>query len=344
MSLDGRSVSGRRRSLLRSQDGHDQISFTRSLSVGRHPDNVLVLGDPEVSNRHAVIESGPDVWFVRDLGSRNGTSVNHRRINGRKEIEEGSLIRFGGVSSWIVERLVAVPDDVGGYAFVENTHSGRRVRLTRDRLVIGTEGPADMLVPEWLEGERTPLRVVIFEEFGELWAEPAEGLPGLQIDGEVWSGAEPMRLHRERVLTLGDTSLRMVPDLRIDPTTSTTDGMRLSKRYDLELYLVHDDRDRGTIRVEQNGKVWQTRTSHRFFLLYLLAQACGSWVRDEELRSKIWGGVRAREIGAGALNKLVYDTRQMFLAQGIDGWFIEKHRGATRLRVPAGQVHIESRL
>jgi hypothetical protein len=120
--------------------------------------------------------------------------------------------------------------------------------------------------------------------------------------------------------------------------------MRMSKRYDLDLYLVHDDRDRGTIRVVQEGRVWQTRTSHRFFLLYLLAQACGSWVQDDELRSKIWGGVRARELGGGALNKLVYDTRQMFLAQGIDGWFIEKHRGATRLRMPAGQVHIESRL
>jgi len=312
--------------------------------VGRHPDNALVLGDLEVSSRHAVIEAGPEVWILRDLGSRNGTSLNHRRINGRKEIEEGDLIRFGGVSSWVVEHLVPVPDDVGAYAFIENVHSGRRVRLTRDRFVIGTSAPADMQVPEWVDGARSPLRVVLYEEYGELWAEAAEGLAGLQIDGEAWSGAQPVRLHRERVLTLGETSLRLVPDMRIDPTTSTTDGLRVSKRYELDLFLVHDDRDRGTIRVVQNGVVWQKRTSHRFFLLYLLAQARGAWVEDEVLRTKIWGGVRARELGGTALNKLVYDTRQMFLAQGIDGWFIEKHRGATRLRIPEGQVHIESRL
>lgn len=343
MTLDGGGAGGRRLSVLRSRDGHDRVSFSRSLSVGRHPDNALVLGDPEVSGRHAILECGSGGWVLLDLGSRNGTSVNRRRINTRKTIREGDLIRYGGVSAWFVEQLAPPPRDVGAYAFVENVHSGRRVPLKHDRLVLGVASPAEVVVPEWTEHVRSPLRVVLYEEFGELWAEAAEGLPDLQVDGIPWNGDKPVRIHRERVLTLGATSLRVVPDLRIDPTSSTTDGLRVSKRYDLELHLVHDRRDRGTIRVVQDGQVWQTSTSQKFFLLYLLAQAEGKWVEDRDLRLGIWGGVRARELGSTALNKLVYDTRQMFLAQGIDGWFIEKHRGATRLRLPPECVRVEAK-
>src|SRR5512135_1608611 len=46
------------------------------LVIGRGSDCDLVLDEPEMSRRHAVIENTGDGMFLRDLGSSNGTFVN----------------------------------------------------------------------------------------------------------------------------------------------------------------------------------------------------------------------------------------------------------------------------
>lgn len=50
------------------------------LSVGRHPRSDLFLDDVTVSRRHAVLEREGDRFRVRDVGSLNGTYVNHERV------------------------------------------------------------------------------------------------------------------------------------------------------------------------------------------------------------------------------------------------------------------------
>jgi len=47
-----------------------------AITVGRAPDNVLVLGDTLASRAHCVIEKTADGWRIRDLGSSNGTRLN----------------------------------------------------------------------------------------------------------------------------------------------------------------------------------------------------------------------------------------------------------------------------
>ena len=46
------------------------------LSIGRAPDNDLVLADSQISRRHAIIERAGEGYRVTDLGSSNGTRVN----------------------------------------------------------------------------------------------------------------------------------------------------------------------------------------------------------------------------------------------------------------------------
>jgi pSer/pThr/pTyr-binding forkhead associated (FHA) protein len=46
------------------------------LVIGRGSDCDLVLDEPEMSRRHAMIENTGDMIFLRDLGSANGTFVN----------------------------------------------------------------------------------------------------------------------------------------------------------------------------------------------------------------------------------------------------------------------------
>jgi hypothetical protein len=50
-------------------------------AVGRHPDSDIFLDDITVSRRHAVVRRSPDGYEVSDVGSLNGTYVDHERVD-----------------------------------------------------------------------------------------------------------------------------------------------------------------------------------------------------------------------------------------------------------------------
>ena len=102
------------RCFLCSLDSIRGVTFTTSLTIGRHPDNDLVIDHPMVSSWHAVIEWDGDRWRLGDQGSSNGTSVNDKRVRGRTAIKSGDIVRFAGASRWKVEALV---DPTGGASF-----------------------------------------------------------------------------------------------------------------------------------------------------------------------------------------------------------------------------------
>jgi pSer/pThr/pTyr-binding forkhead associated (FHA) protein len=52
------------------------VPLRGKLTIGRGSDCDLVLDEPDMSRRHAMIENSGDVIFLRDLGSANGTYVN----------------------------------------------------------------------------------------------------------------------------------------------------------------------------------------------------------------------------------------------------------------------------
>ncbi|HXJ65725.1 MAG TPA: FHA domain-containing protein, partial [Actinomycetota bacterium] len=65
------------------------------VSIGRAPDNDIVLSDLTVSGHHALLERTPDGSFVlTDRGSSNGTFVNGVRVD-RAAVGEGSVISLG---------------------------------------------------------------------------------------------------------------------------------------------------------------------------------------------------------------------------------------------------------
>lgn len=220
-------------------DGEERREFTGQLTVGRHPLNDLSLPLPRISSRHAVIEWDGEHWRVRDLGSRNGVSVNGRRILAPKRLKVGDVLRFAGTSAWRVQRL-SVPVDISGLGASETVSAK--------------------------------------------------------------SGAPPV-----------------------------------------ELFLTFDSPAEGTIRVKTGIGDWHVRTSQRFILLYLLAQVSGEWLPDDELKQGLWGKTGAERVDPSALHKLIHDTRRMFQAKGVDGWFIQKERGRTRLALPPTSVHVDDR-
>lgn len=66
-------------------------------SVGRAPSSDLLLGwDERVSRVHARFERADDAWMLVDDGlSTNGTFVNEERLNGRRGLNDGDILRFG---------------------------------------------------------------------------------------------------------------------------------------------------------------------------------------------------------------------------------------------------------
>lgn len=78
------------------QEGAGFALNSRALTIGRSPQNDVELhGDEFASASHASIESRQDgVWLV-DRGSTNGSFVNGVRVDSRRRLAPGDLIRVG---------------------------------------------------------------------------------------------------------------------------------------------------------------------------------------------------------------------------------------------------------
>lgn len=64
-------------------------------SIGRHPDNTISLAQASVSGQHAELEFRNGEYFLRDVGSRNGTFVNKERITDFVKLRHNDMLQFG---------------------------------------------------------------------------------------------------------------------------------------------------------------------------------------------------------------------------------------------------------
>ncbi|MGY6587970.1 MAG: FHA domain-containing protein [Wenzhouxiangella sp.] len=77
-------------------DGGRPIELRGATTIGRLPDNDVVLDDDTVSGHHARMEPDGDNWKVIDLGSSNGTEVDGKEIK-QSVLKGGERIAFGEV-------------------------------------------------------------------------------------------------------------------------------------------------------------------------------------------------------------------------------------------------------
>lgn len=77
----------------------------RALEIGRAPGSDILLSDPSVSARHAKLLIGDGGTRIIDLRSKNGTTVNNRRIldNEQPWLQSMDRLTFGRIQGFVCD-------------------------------------------------------------------------------------------------------------------------------------------------------------------------------------------------------------------------------------------------
>jgi hypothetical protein len=78
-----------------SSDSREYQLSKRTVTIGSHRSNDLVIDDSTVSRRHATITHKTGGFELADLGSTNGTLVNGKRVRVPVSLGRGDEIKFG---------------------------------------------------------------------------------------------------------------------------------------------------------------------------------------------------------------------------------------------------------
>jgi ABC transport system ATP-binding/permease protein len=91
----GREISSNTPALVvRTQGADRSLAAGPSYSIGRNPESDIVVDEPRVSWRHAVLRLEGNTWLLEDVGSTNGTFLGSQRVQ-RVEISNDCVLRLG---------------------------------------------------------------------------------------------------------------------------------------------------------------------------------------------------------------------------------------------------------
>jgi predicted component of type VI protein secretion system len=64
-------------------------------TIGRLPDNPIYVPDGRLSRKHARIDYRDNAFWLTDLGSANGTTLNGRSVGAPEQLRAGDVIDLG---------------------------------------------------------------------------------------------------------------------------------------------------------------------------------------------------------------------------------------------------------
>lgn len=74
--------------------GREFLITSQAVEIGRDPGNDIFLPEEFISRRHARIRKDGDLYLISDLGSRNGTYVNGRKVEPGSELSLNNMDRI----------------------------------------------------------------------------------------------------------------------------------------------------------------------------------------------------------------------------------------------------------
>ena len=88
----------------------DRDCVDGSVTFGRGAGADVVVNDDSMSRNHARLVYEGQVWFIEDLGARNGTFVNGERLEGRRPVAYGDVLKMGATVVRVSGKEVAPPE------------------------------------------------------------------------------------------------------------------------------------------------------------------------------------------------------------------------------------------
>ncbi len=275
--------------------------------LGRSAACDLRLDDPAVSAEHAVVYWRDGGWWVRDLGSRNGTFLAQGRLEPGvpAPLRAGEALRLGdGPPLELVGAGPPIPSAVA--------EDGREVASVAGLLALPHEEAPELVVYRradgpWVAEGPTTRRV----------ADHDQVLAG----GVRWELSLPEPLEETR--EVGDVPL-LVPDVR----------MR---------FRVSRDEERVDLLVENDHRALQLEERAHFYPLLLLARARGAdrrkpapeqgWLARDELCTML-------RMVRPVLNVQLFRARRHLAEAGVlnAGDLVERRARGTQLRISVRDV------
>lgn len=124
--------------LISSNGGPSLVLRKTSLVIGRSESCDLPLTDRRVSTRHCLLEFIDDFWWITDLDSLNGTTVNGRRCH-RTYVPPSAIIGVGKSRFRLEYKPMGLPpaseEDVSGLpAAIDRSERNRLGNTSYDEL------------------------------------------------------------------------------------------------------------------------------------------------------------------------------------------------------------------
>lgn len=298
--------------ILKSVSAGHTVPLCHHTRVGRSSDADLRLSDRRISSEHAVIAWNKGLWEAKDLGSRNGTLVDGRRLEAgvRAPLRVGSVLKFGSSDvEWVLES--EEPPDVVAL----DVEEGRVIEGEHGLLRFGKEH-------------------LLFTENGvDYWVE-RDGLRSPIVDRQVIE----VKGHRYRI---------SIPPPDESGHTVTADGVLLSRNVTLQ-FQVSPDEEHVQVRILGEGVRKELRSRSFDYMLLALARTRINDAASGELAPEEQGWVYADELArdlvldVSHVNVDIYRARRRFASAGIqDAEEMLERRSQTRaLRLGCGAVEI----
>ncbi|MFW6059310.1 MAG: ATP-binding protein [Phycisphaeraceae bacterium] len=125
---------------------------TEPQMIGRSTES-LPLSDQTISRRHAELTPDEGRWYIRDLGSSNGTFVNGVRVTGRRELKPGDQVRTGTT-------LLLFGSERGRAGAQVHVAKKGEIDINVERTVASNDDSMIMAVPEPNQAAVFQLRVI----------------------------------------------------------------------------------------------------------------------------------------------------------------------------------------